>query len=85
MLQIVEGMDPHLIVLDVNVPLVHGLGLTWQVKSDDRLTHIPIIATTANVLHGDRERCFEAGCDDYLPKPFETSDLRLIIRSNLEE
>ncbi len=59
--------------------------VAWQVKSDERLTHMPIIATTADVLPGDQERCFEVGCDYYLPKPFEISELRRIIGSRPED
>ncbi len=74
---------PDIILLDINIPGIHGLDLATRIKNDTRLLHIPIIATTANVLVGDRERCLEAGCDDYLPKPLDIRRLREIMRHYL--
>ena len=52
-------------------------------KSNPALSSIPIIATTANVLVGDRERCLEAGCDAYLPKPLDVRELQDVLRAYL--
>jgi two-component system cell cycle response regulator DivK len=71
---------PDIILLDINIPGIHGLDLARKIKAERRLAHIPIIATTANVLIGDRERCLEAGCDDYLPKPLDIRKLRELMR-----
>ena len=62
------------------MPGINGLELAGRIKSDPRLRRIPLIATTANVLVGDRERCLEAGCDDYLPKPLDIRKLRELMR-----
>lgn len=75
---------PDIILLDINIPGIHGLDVARRIKTDDRLWHIPIIATTANVLVGDKERCLEAGCDDYLPKPLDIRRLRELMRQYLE-
>lgn len=75
--------QPDLILLDINIPGLNGLDLARQLKSDPHLSSIPIIATTANVLLGDRERCLEAGCDDYLPKPLDVRELQMILRGYL--
>jgi CheY-like chemotaxis protein len=74
---------PDLILLDINIPGINGLELARQLKSDASLASIPVIATTANVLLGDRERCLEAGCDAYLPKPLDVRELQSILRSYL--
>ncbi|HSH05644.1 MAG TPA: response regulator [Anaerolineae bacterium] len=78
-----DGADPDIILLDINIPEISGLELAVIIKDDDRWKHIPLIATTANVLVGDRERCLEAGCDDYLPKPLDIRKLREMMRHYL--
>ena len=75
---------PDLILLDINIPGIHGLDLARQVKADNRLARVPLVATTANVLLGDRERCLEAGCDNYLPKPLDIGKLREMIHDYLD-
>jgi CheY-like chemotaxis protein len=69
--------------LDINLPGISGLELAREFKADPRLTMVPLIATTAQVLVGDRERCLEAGCDDYLPKPLDIRKLRELLRDYL--
>jgi two-component system, cell cycle response regulator DivK len=66
---------PDLILMDVNLPDIDGLEATSRLKTDDTLRHIPIIALTANAMHGDRERCLQAGCSGYVPKPITKSEL----------
>lgn len=75
--------QPDLILLDINIPGLNGLDLARQLKSEAALSSIPIIATTANVLLGDRERCLEAGCDEYLAKPLDVRELQMILRGYL--
>ncbi|MEM7801003.1 MAG: response regulator, partial [Chloroflexota bacterium] len=71
-----DGDLPDLILLDVNLPGMNGLDLARQIRQDKQKENVPIIAVTANVLVGDRERCLEAGCNDYLPKPLDIRQLR---------
>lgn len=82
-MELVQTQRPDLILLDVNIPGMNGLELTRRLKSDGDLAKIPIIATTANVLLGDRERCLEAGCDEYLAKPLDIRELQSVLRSYL--
>ncbi|MCA9899468.1 MAG: response regulator [Anaerolineales bacterium] len=74
---------PDIILLDINLPGKSGLDLAREFKGDVRLAPVPLIATTAQVLVGDRERCLEAGCDDYLPKPLDIRKLREVLRTYL--
>jgi len=67
--------QPDLILMDVNLPDIDGLSVTAQLKSQSNTRHIPVIALTANSMHGDRERCMAYGCDDYIPKPVAKSEL----------
>jgi two-component system cell cycle response regulator DivK len=84
-LEMLKTVEPDLILLDVNIPGIHGLDLARIIKDDERLAPIPLIATTANVLVGDKERCLEAGCDQYLPKPLDIRQLRQVMREYLVE
>jgi two-component system cell cycle response regulator DivK len=84
-LNLLSGIVPDIILLDINLPGIDGLELARRFKADERLSPVPLIATTAQVLVGDRERCLEAGCDDYLPKPLDIRRLREVIRQHLGE
>jgi two-component system, cell cycle response regulator DivK len=79
-LQILSDSTPDIILLDINIPGISGLELARQIREDTRLAEVPILAVTANVLVGDREKCLEAGCDDYLPKPLDIRRLRQLMR-----
>ena len=82
-LDLLAREKPDLILLDINIPGIHGLEVAGRLKADDRLAKVPLVATTANVLQGDRERCLEAGCDDYLPKPLDIRALRKLMNRYL--
>ena len=62
---------PDLILMDISLPLMNGWEVTRLLKSNGATRHIPIIALTAHALVTDRDRAFEAGCDDYDTKPIE--------------
>ncbi len=79
----IETCSPDLILVDVNLPGIDGLELTRRLKADPRTAHIPIIALTANAMHGDRELCLEAGCDGYLAKPVARLELKNAVNSFL--
>lgn len=83
-LEMLKQSAPDIILLDVNIPGIHGLDLARMIKNDRRLADIPLIATTANVLVGDKERCLEAGCDEYLPKPLDIRRLREVMHDYLD-
>lgn len=67
--------NPDLILMDVNLPDIDGLEATRQLKAAPQISAIPILALTANAMHGDRERCLEAGCNGYIPKPITKNEL----------
>lgn len=66
---------PDLILMDINLPDINGLEATARLKASPQLADIPVIALTANAMHGDREHCIAAGCDGYLAKPVMKNEL----------
>ncbi len=70
-----ERDNPDLILMDVNLPDINGLEATSRLKAMPVISEIPIIALTANAMHGDRENCIAAGCDGYLAKPVMKNEL----------
>jgi len=72
---VIAGRTPDLILMDINMPDVDGFTLTTRLKAQPALRHTPIIALTANVMKGDRERSLQAGCDGYIQKPIDVDTL----------
>ncbi len=68
-LEILSLQQPDIILMDINMPDMDGYTLIARIKSMPDKKDIPIIAVTANVMRGDRERSLEAGADGYIQKP----------------
>jgi two-component system cell cycle response regulator DivK len=74
-LEMLHTQQPDLILMDINLPEMDGYTLTNQIKSLPGLDRVPIVALTANVMKGDRERTLQAGCDGYIQKPVDVDTL----------
>jgi two-component system cell cycle response regulator DivK len=68
-LEILESSTPDMILMDINMPDIDGYSLTRQLKSNIKFRNVPIVAITANVMKGDREKSLLAGCDGFIAKP----------------
>jgi signal transduction histidine kinase/ActR/RegA family two-component response regulator len=75
---------PHLILMDIQLPDVDGFELIRQLKAHPIWNRVPVIAVTALAMAGDRDRCLEAGADDYLSKPLDLEKVITTLRSLVE-
>lgn len=75
---------PDLILMDINLPGVDGYATTAHIKATPGLQGIKVVALTANVMRGDREKTLAAGCDGYIQKPIDVDQLPRQIARYLE-
>ena len=78
------SVQPHLVVSDVNMPVMDGLELAGKIKGDQRVSHIPIILLTALSGEQDQLRALGIGVNDYISKPFNVEILTSRIRNLLK-
>lgn len=74
-----------LILLDINLPEIDGYDLAKRMRSMPNLDDVPILAVTANVMQGDKERTLEAGCDGFIPKPIDVDKLPDLVKTALDK
>jgi DNA-binding NarL/FixJ family response regulator len=83
-LAMVSQHQPHLIVTDVTMPQMDGYELIRQVRRQPAFRLLPVIFLTARTNTDERIKGYQLGCDAYLPKPFELSELAAVVRNLLE-
>ena len=73
---------PNVVLMDVRMPTMDGLTATRRIRETEKETqrHLPIIAMTAHAMKGDRDRCLEAGMDEYVAKPINRQDLEQALK-----
>jgi CheY-like chemotaxis protein len=74
-LDMAASMQPHLVLMDMSLPVIDGWEATRRLKADVQTRAIPVIALTANAMAEDRERALAAGCDDFDTKPVDIDRL----------
>ncbi len=70
-----QDLLPDVVITDVMMPRCDGYGLLQRLRGDERLGGTPVIFLTAKGMTADRIAGFQAGCDDYIPKPFDPDEL----------
>ena len=74
-MEAIQKTKPDLILMDINMPDMDGYTLTAKIKTTPGFENVPILALTANVMRGDKEKTLEAGCDGYIQKPIDFDEL----------
>jgi CheY-like chemotaxis protein len=72
----IEKFEYDVVFMDVQMPNLDGLEATRRLRQSERGARVYVVAMTANAMQGDRERCLDAGMDDYVPKPVTPDNLR---------
>lgn len=83
-LQLARDHSPDLIILDIQLPEISGLEVTRQLKEDEELKSIPVIAVTAFAMKGDEEKIRKGGCEAYIAKPISVTNFISTIQKVLE-
>lgn len=78
-----QTFRPRLILMDIQLPGLDGLGLTRQLKAAPATRDIVILAFTSYAMKGDEEKALSAGCDGYVTKPIDTRTLPGVIARHL--
>ncbi|MGB5134654.1 MAG: response regulator transcription factor [Prochlorococcaceae cyanobacterium] len=76
-----QDLLPDVVISDVMMPRLDGYGLLRKLRADERLGGTPVIFLTAKGMTADRIAGFQAGCDDYIPKPFDPDELVARVRN----
>lgn len=74
--------SPDLILMDVSMPIMSGIEATLWIRANATRNDVPIIALTAHAMEGDRQKCLDAGCNDFATKPVDFKLLMSLIEKH---
>ena len=74
-----------LIVMDIQMPVMDGLQAASQIRKEPTTQVIPILAATAKTMSGDKQKCLDSGCNDYIAKPFTHKQLQIAVEKLLSK
>jgi two-component system cell cycle response regulator DivK len=83
-LDLAREHHPDLILMDIQLPEISGLEVTKQLKQDDELKSIPVVAVTAFAMKGDEEKIREGGCEAYIAKPISVAKFLETVKQFLD-
>ncbi len=78
-LEILENHFVNLILMDIQMPIKNGYETTTEIRNNTKFKNLPIIALTAGIMIGEKEKCIENGMDDFISKPFKLNELQTVI------
>jgi DNA-binding NarL/FixJ family response regulator len=82
--EILQQRTPELVISDIMMPQVDGYQFLKQMREDPRFKALPVVFLTARGMKSDRIQGYQAGCDAYIPKPFEPDELVAIVENLLQ-
>jgi two-component system cell cycle response regulator DivK len=75
---------PDLVLMDIQLPDIDGVEALGRLRADERTASIPVLALTAQAMHGDRERFLAAGFDGYISKPLNVVEFVGVVRRHCD-
>ncbi len=76
---IADRERPDLILMDLDLPILDGIAATQRIRQQEHMESVPIVAVTAYPLSYSRVKAFAKGCNEYMPKPIDMSELARVV------
>ena len=76
----IEEETPDLVLMDIQMPKLDGLGVIRQLRQNPRFASLPVVAVTSYAMRGDREKALDTGFDAYLTKPIDAVGIRETVK-----
>ena len=80
---IADREHPDLILMDLDLPILDGIAATQRIRQQEHMESVPIVAVTAYPLSYSRVKAFAKGCNEYMPKPIDMSELARVVNRYL--